>query len=122
MPPPLPQSLDAKTIARIDSLYSNAKVMPWLCVAGIFVPLVLLVGGLLGLLYWFWRKALLAQLDALSANPVGHLLPDEGRGGPSLAQKIIVIREAKLTFLSPGIVFIAYAVIVGGLVEVAINT
>lgn len=103
-------------------MLSSAKVMPWVCVAGVFIPLALLIGGGLGLLHWFWRKQVLAQVDALPPNSLELLSPAESGGGQSIAAKIQVIRQAKLTFLAPGIVLLAYAVIIGGLITLAINS
>jgi hypothetical protein len=109
-------TLDQKTIARIDSLYSNAKLMPLLCIIGIVIPFVLLIGALLGILYWFWRKALLRELDSQTGNPSGPPPLPSNKKCISTDDKITYLREAKLAFLAPGIVFICYAAIIAGMI------
>ena len=111
---------DQNPFARIDSLYGNARAMIWLCVVGIVIPFVLLIGAALGIVYWFFRRSLLAQLDAARTSDGPPPPPPSSRGGTSLEQKIAYIREAKYAFLAPAVVLVCYALVVGTFVAVVI--
>jgi hypothetical protein len=72
--------------------------MPILAILGIFVPILLVIGGPLGLLYWFWRRDLLQAADsgALGLNWGPPPLPGARQSGElSTAAKLDFIRSHK---------------------------
>jgi hypothetical protein len=111
--------LDTKLAKRIDTLYRNTKQMPTLAILGIFVPIILVIGGPLGLLYWFWRRELLQTVDsgALSLDLVPPPLPGERQTGElSAAAKLDFVRTHKHSLLIPFYLLIALIVVVGSFI------
>ena len=104
---------------RIDTLYRNTRQMPLLSILGIFVPLVLLIGAPLGLLYWFWRRDLLQSADsgALALDPAPPPLPNTRQSGElSTATKLDFIRSHRHSLLIPAYMLGAFVLVIGGLI------
>ena len=96
--------LDARTAKRIDRLFHNTKQMPTVAVMGLIIPIALLIGGPLGLLYWVWRRALLADVDAghLPFDPVPPPISGSNRTiSLSPAEKIAFICARPHALLMP---------------------
>jgi hypothetical protein len=108
--------MEQKTIARINSLYSASKIMPWVCVLGIFIPILLIFGSLLGLLYRYQLSKLLILLDQQSSANLPPPLPVKGK---TVAEKIEHIRKAKLAFVAPLIVGVFYILAMAVIIVVA---
>ena len=103
---------DKKLEKKIDTLYRNTKQMPILAAVGVIVPIILVIGGGLGLLYWFWRRDLLAAADSgkLRFDPAPPPLLSPGRVVElSLAEKFDFIRSHKHSLLIPLYLFVAFA-------------
>lgn len=121
-------SPDPKLEKKIDTLYRNTNQMPLLAILGIFVPIVLVIGGPLGLFYWFWRRKLLEAIDSgglvLAAAPPP--LPSAGRVAElSSAAKLDFIRLHKHALLIPLYILAAglvAIVVIIGLVAIASST
>ncbi len=111
--------LDPKLEKKIDTLYRNTKQMPIFAVLGIFVPIALVIGGPLGLLYWFWRRRLLEAADAgrLVFAPTPPPLPSPGRVAElSTPAKLDFIRRHKHALLIPLYLLAAFAAIFGAFI------
>lgn len=112
-------ALDPKVEKRIDTLYRTTRQMPLLTILGLFIPLVLLIGGPLGLMYWFWRRGLLQAADSgsLELDSVPPPLPGAKQSGElSPAAKLEYIRNHKHTLLLPGLVLAVVVILIGGLI------
>ena len=109
--------LDPKLEKKIDTIYRNTRQMPILAILGIFVPFILVIGGPLGLLYWFWRRDILPAADSgsLGLDSVPPTLPPAARqsGGLSPATKLDFIRSHKHSLLIPIYMLGAFVVVVG---------
>ena len=107
-------SLDTKLEKRIDTLYRNTKQMPILVILGFFVPITLVISGPLGLVYWFWRRALLLAADSgtLTLETVPPPIPGaRPAGGLSPAAKLDFIRRHKHSLLIPCYMLMAFIVV-----------
>ena len=117
--------LDLKLEKKIDTLYRNTKQMPILAIVGIFVPIALVIGGPLGLLYWFWRRGLLEALDSgrLVFDPAPPPLPSPGRVAElSSPAKLDFIRSHKHALLIPLYLLGAFVVILGSFIGYLVIT
>jgi hypothetical protein len=94
------KSIDPKTLKKIDSLVSNSKSMIAICIVGIFIPIILLIGTVLGIYCWFSRKELLKDINLSELE------------SPEIKEKITIIEKASLAYLSPLIILITYITIV----------
>jgi hypothetical protein len=111
--------LEPKIEKKIDTLYRNTRQMPILAILGIFVPILLVIGGPLGLLYWFWRRDLLQAADsgALGLNWGPPPLPGARQSGElSTAAKLDFIRSHKHSLLIPAYMLAAFVVLVGSFI------
>jgi hypothetical protein len=116
---------DPKLEKRIDTLYRNTKQMPILAVVGLFVPIALLIGGPLGLLYWYWRKGLLNAIDSgkLAVDLAPPPLPSGGRMRElSSRAKLDYIRDHPHALLIPLYLLGAFVVLLGALLGYLIIT
>ena len=96
--------LDPKLEKKIDTVYRGTRQMPFMALLGMFVPIVLVLGGPIGLLYWFWRRGLLEAVDSgrLHLETVPPPVPSRGRV-PDLSPsaKLDFIRSHKHSLLIP---------------------
>jgi hypothetical protein len=112
-------ALDPKLEKKIDTIYRNTRQMPLLAILGLFVPIILVIGGPLGLLYWFWRRDILQAADsgALALDSVPPPLPNAKRSGElSTAAKFDFIRSHKHSLLIPAYMLAAFVILVGSFI------
>jgi uncharacterized protein YneF (UPF0154 family) len=79
-------TLNAKTLKKIDSLVNNSKSMLAICIVGIFIPIILLIGTFLGIYCCFSRKALLENIKQSEIE------------SPEIKEKITIIEKASLAY------------------------
>jgi len=103
--PPVPEPLDQKFISRLNTVYRTSKMMIILCVLGFFMPFILLIAGALGVLYYFWRKSILAEVDAK-----GLILPQQQR------IEVDYLRANKQELLLPLYFLLGFAVLMAGVI------
>jgi hypothetical protein len=114
--------LEPKIEKRIDTLYRNTRQMPLLAILGILVPIILIIGGPLGLLYWFWRRDLLRAVDsgAIVLDPVPPSLPGTRQSGNlSSAAKLEFIRSRKQSLLIPFYLLVVTLILIGVFIVLA---
>ncbi len=101
--------MDDAQAKRIDGLYRNAKQMPILAVLGVLVPLLLLLGAPLGILYASWRKGLLSDIDAGKIELDADTEP-----------KVALLRRSTLVFYVPAMILAAEMVVIA-LIALSVN-
>ena len=103
--PPFPQPLDPKFISKLNTVYRTSKMMLVVCGLSILMPFILMLTAPLGILYFFWRKSLLAEVDAK------HLvLP------PARQAEVDYLRANKQELLLPLYFLIGFALFIAGLI------
>jgi hypothetical protein len=115
--------LNPKIEKKIDTLYRNTKQLPLLAILGVIVPIILIIAGPLGILYWCWRRDLLRDVDGgnivLDASPPP--LPSTAKAAElSTSAKLKFIREHPHSLLVPVYLLGAYAVLLGVIIAVAV--
>jgi hypothetical protein len=103
--PPVPQPLAPKFISRLNTVYRTSKIMLPACALSILMPFILMLLAPLGILYFFWRKSLLAEVDAK-----GLMLP------PAQRAEVDYVRANKQELLLPLYFLIGFALFIAGII------
>ena len=110
---------DSKFEEKIDSVYRITKQMPIVSVLGLLVPIILVIGCVIGLFHWFRRWNLLKAVDSgrVILDQAPPPIPNAIQSGElSSVAKLDFIRNNKHTLLVPLYIAFAIAVLVGGFI------
>jgi hypothetical protein len=99
-------AVDAKLDKHIDTLFRNSQMMPVVTIMGVFIPIVLVFAGPLGLVYAAQRARLLRRIDNGELSLSG---PPPLPGAVSVQDKIATLRRQSLRLIVPGIIMGVYA-------------
>ena len=108
-PPPLSKPLDPKFVERLNTVYRSSKQMILLSILGVFIPIVLVFGAALGLIYFFQRKSLLSEIDSKNLQITQPLLDE-----------VAYLRNNKQELLLPLYFLLGYGALLVGVVAFAI--